>query len=51
MKVKASTLVATVVGIAAGVYSGIHLLWRVLALILMWRAHRKTTGLPESAAY
>ena len=29
----------------------IHLLWRVLALILMWRAHRKTTGLPESAAY
>jgi len=29
----------------------IHLLWRVLALILMWRAHRKTIGLPESSAY
>ena len=29
----------------------IHVLWRVLALILMWRAHRKTTGLPESSAY
>ncbi len=29
----------------------IHLIWRVLALILMWRAHRKTTGLPEASAY
>ena len=29
----------------------IHLLWRVLALILMWRAHRMTIGLPESSAY
>jgi hypothetical protein len=29
----------------------IHLLWRVLALILMWRAHQKTTGLPEASAY
>ena len=29
----------------------IHLLWRVLALILMWRAHQKSTGLPEAAAY
>jgi hypothetical protein len=29
----------------------VHLLWRVLALILMWRAHRKTTGLPEASAY
>lgn len=29
----------------------VHLLWRVLALILMWRAYRKTTGLPEAAAY
>jgi uncharacterized membrane protein (DUF485 family) len=29
----------------------IHLLWRVLALILMWRAHQKTAGLPEASAY
>ena len=29
----------------------VHLLWRVLALILMWRAQRKATGLPESSAY
>ena len=29
----------------------VHLLWRVLALILMWRAHRRTTELPEAAAY
>jgi hypothetical protein len=29
----------------------VHLLWRILALILMWRAHRRTTGLPEASAY
>jgi hypothetical protein len=29
----------------------VHLLWRVLALILMWRAHRKATELPEASAY
>ena len=29
----------------------IHLLWRVLALTLMWRAQRKAAGLPESSAY
>jgi hypothetical protein len=29
----------------------VHLLWRVLALVLMWRAHQRTTALPESSAY
>jgi hypothetical protein len=29
----------------------VHLLWRVLALILMWRAHHKAAGLTEAAAY
>jgi hypothetical protein len=29
----------------------VHLLWRVLALILMWRAYRKARGLPEASAY
>jgi len=29
----------------------VHIIWRGLALILMWRAHRKAAGLHESAAY
>ena len=29
----------------------VHIIWRVLALILMWRAHHKAAGLHESAAY
>lgn len=29
----------------------VHIIWRGLALILMWRAHHKATGLHESAAY
>jgi hypothetical protein len=29
----------------------VHIIWRGLALILMWRAHHKAVGLHESAAY
>ena len=29
----------------------VHIIWRGLALILMWRAHYKAAGLHESAAY
>jgi hypothetical protein len=29
----------------------VHIIWRGLALILMWRAHHKAAGLHESAAY
>ncbi len=29
----------------------VHLLWRVLALILMWRAHQRTTEPPEASTY
>ena len=29
----------------------VHILWRGLALILMWRAHHKAKGLAEAAAY
>jgi len=29
----------------------VHLLWRVLALILMWRAHAKAAELKEASAY
>ena len=28
----------------------VHIIWRGLALILMWRAYHKAAGLPESAA-
>lgn len=28
----------------------VHIIWRGLALILMWRAHHKATGLDESSA-
>jgi hypothetical protein len=39
--VKASTIVATVIGIAAGVYSGIHLLIPLVLSGLVWWAARK----------
>ena len=29
----------------------VHILWRGLALILMWRAHHKARGLAEASAY
>jgi hypothetical protein len=29
----------------------VHILWRGLALILMWRAHHKAKGLAEASAY
>lgn len=29
----------------------VHILWRGLALFLMWRAHHRAAGLHESAAY
>lgn len=29
----------------------VHILWRGLALLLMWRAHHKARGLAEAAAY
>jgi hypothetical protein len=29
----------------------VHIIWRGLAVILMWRAHHKAAGLHESAAY
>ena len=29
----------------------VHIIWRGLALTLMWRAHHKAAGLHESAAY
>jgi len=29
----------------------VHLLWRILALVLMWRAYRRATELPEASAY
>ena len=29
----------------------VHIIWRGLALILMWRAHHKAAGLHEAAAY
>ena len=29
----------------------VHLLWRILALVLMWRAHRRATEPPEASAY
>lgn len=29
----------------------VHIIWRALALILMWRAHHKATGLTEASAY
>jgi hypothetical protein len=29
----------------------VHIIWRSLALILMWRAHHKAAGLTEASAY
>jgi hypothetical protein len=29
----------------------VHIIWRGLAVILMWRAHHKAAGLDEAAAY
>lgn len=29
----------------------VHLLWRVLALVLMWRAYRRADEAPEASAY
>lgn len=29
----------------------VHLLWRILALVLMWRAHRRAAEPPEASAY
>jgi len=29
----------------------VHLLWRILALVLMWRAYRRATEPPEASAY